>query len=284
MVIRVGKKRPGFDARLIAVTAVRTGEEFANIVLVPLDQELVLRALLLAVANFMQRMEMLGGDCNSGMIKGFIGSLIGFSFSADYKTHPMERGETIFNRVLCSGEQTQIMKFVYRFSLLASIAMTCDNLPAATTFQTVGDALQIVLPASAAGMAIYYKDGQGAVQLSKSLITTMGLTYALKYTVNEVRPNGGAHSFPSGHTSSSFAAAEFIRKRYGWDYGVPAYALATVVGYSRVESNQHYTRDVLAGATIGILSSYFFTEPYQGWNVGIEGDSKGAGIKFTRKF
>lgn len=82
----------------------------------------------------------------------------------------------------------------------------------------------------------------------------------------------------------SFASAEFIRKRYGWEFGVPAYALATFVGYSRVESDQHYTHDVIAGAAIGILSSYIFTKPYNGWNVELEGDLKSVGVRFTREF
>lgn len=199
--------------------------------------------------------------------------------------HPMRRvGEIVSTSAPVTEIEIAIMKFKHRFAFLAMVAITCGSLPAATTIQSIGDALQIVLPASAAGMTLYYKDREGAVQFGESLLTTLGVTYALKYTVNETRPNGGAHSFPSGHTSSSFSAAEFIRKRYGWEYGVPAYALATFVGYSRVESKEHYTRDVLAGAAIGTLSSYFFTEPYKGWNVNLEGDSKGASVKFTRHF
>jgi membrane-associated phospholipid phosphatase len=58
-----------------------------------------------------------------------------------------------------------------------------------------------------------------------------------------------------------------MRKRYGWEYGIPAYVAATFVAYSRVESKQHYTHDVIAGAAIGIGSSYLFTRPYKGWHL-----------------
>ncbi len=34
---------------------------------------------------------------------------------------------------------------------------------------------------------------------------------------------------------------------------VPAYAAASFVAYSRVESREHYPHDVVAGAGIGIL-------------------------------
>ena len=43
--------------------------------------------------------------------------------------------------------------------------------------------------------------------------------------------------------------------------------LATFVAFSRAESKRHYTHDVIAGAAIGIGSSYLFTEPYKGWHI-----------------
>jgi PAP2 superfamily len=83
-------------------------------------------------------------------------------------------------------------------------------------------------------------------------------TGVLKLTVHETRPNGGSHSFPSGHASTAFAGAEFIRKEYGWGWGTPAYLAAGFVAWSRVEAKQHYTRDVLAGAAIGVLANHDF--------------------------
>jgi membrane-associated phospholipid phosphatase len=75
-----------------------------------------------------------------------------------------------------------------------------------------------------------------------------------------------------------------MRKRYGWEYGIPAYAAASFVAYSRVEAREHYAHDVIAGAGIGILSSYIFTKPYKGWKVSGEGDTKGFGVRLTRQF
>lgn len=81
-------------------------------------------------------------------------------------------------------------------------------------------------------------------------------TYSLKYSVDEQRPNGGGQSFPSGHTSMAFMGAEFIRKQYGWGWGVPAYLGASFVGWTRVWSGNHWTRDVVAGAAIGICGNH----------------------------
>lgn len=93
--------------------------------------------------------------------------------------------------------------------------------------------------------------------LGLALMRAGAVTYGLKSSVEERRPDGsGDDSFPSGHTSISFAAAEFTRKQYGWAWGAPAYAAASFVGWSRVETKDHWAHDVAVGAAIGILSNY----------------------------
>lgn len=134
-----------------------------------------------------------------------------------------------------------------------------ESVHAGETIQSAGDVTFALLPATAGISTLFLRDYEGTVQLVKSTGLSLGSTLLLKYTVDEQRPTGGDHSFPSGHASISFSSAEFIRKRYGWDYGLPAYLAAAFVGYSRVESDQHYVHDVLAGAAIGIGSSYLFT-------------------------
>lgn len=155
---------------------------------------------------------------------------------------------------------------------------------AADNIETAGDILQFVLPATAGGLTLGYKDYKGTLQFGESAMLTLGTTYALKYAVNERRPNGGSGSFPSAHTSISFSAAEFMRKRYGWEYGIPAYAAASFVAYSRVEAREHYPHDVIAGAAIGIASSYLFTRSYKGWHVQAEGDARYIGIRLCRSW
>lgn len=148
--------------------------------------------------------------------------------------------------------------------------------------EVAGNVLQYVLPATAAGLTLGYKDSKGALQLGESAALTLGVTYGLKYAVDERRPNGGRYSFPSGHTSIAFCAAEFMRKRYGWEYGIPAYALASFVAYSRVESRQHHPQDVVAGAAIGMISSNIFTRSYRGWHLQVEADGRYYGIRLVR--
>jgi membrane-associated phospholipid phosphatase len=130
-----------------------------------------------------------------------------------------------------------------------------------------GNILAYALPAAAFGLTLGLKDREGSWEFGESVAVTMGLTVALKYTVNATRPNGEAHAFPSGHAAISFSTAEFLRQRYGWQYGLPAYVLASFVGYSRIHAHEHNFRDVGAGALIGIASSYLITKPYHGWRI-----------------
>jgi membrane-associated phospholipid phosphatase len=159
---------------------------------------------------------------------------------------------------------------------------TSVRAPASDGVELAGNVVEYVLPAVAAGLTLGFRDGKGAVQFGESAVLTLGVTYGLKYAVDERRPNGGSHAFPSAHTSISFSSAEFMRKRYGWEYGIPAYAAASFVAYSRVEARQHHPHDVVAGAAIGIISSYIFTRPYEGWHVQAEADGGYYGIRLSR--
>ena len=58
-------------------------------------------------------------------------------------------------------------------------------------------------------------------------------------------------SFPSGHTAAAFAFATGVGRELGWA-GPPLYALASVVGYSRVQTGVHYPLDVIVGALAGV--------------------------------
>jgi undecaprenyl-diphosphatase len=60
-----------------------------------------------------------------------------------------------------------------------------------------------------------------------------------------------SYSFPSGHAATAFATATVIALLHP-RLRVPAFALATLVGLSRVYLGVHFFFDVLAGAALGI--------------------------------
>lgn len=91
-----------------------------------------------------------------------------------------------------------------------------------------------------------------------SLAVAKGSAWALKDQIRQLRPNRASYSsFPSGHTTTAFAAAEIMNQEFGdrsvW-YGVAAYSAATATGILRVYNNAHWFSNVIAGAGLGILS------------------------------
>jgi membrane-associated phospholipid phosphatase len=78
-------------------------------------------------------------------------------------------------------------------------------------------------------------------------------TRGLKIFVDRRRPGGGGHSFPSGHSSATFASAAILGTHFGWKVAVPAYAVGGFVGWARVRDGEHWLTDVVVGATIGTI-------------------------------
>lgn len=110
------------------------------------------------------------------------------------------------------------------------------------------------------------------------------LTQAIKIGTQRMRPDGGSHSFPSGHTSASFATAAVIQRNYGTVASMPFYALGGFVGWSRIRSNHHWLSDAVAGAALGIISGRAATRDHvTHWTVTPVKTPGGAAIYFTRR-
>ena len=95
-----------------------------------------------------------------------------------------------------------------------------------------------------------------AYETSKALINALAITglttVALKGALRTESPNDEKWGWPSGHTSSTFTLATVMHEAYGPWVGVPLYALATYVGYERIDARNHDLSDVISGAIIGI--------------------------------
>ena len=142
------------------------------------------------------------------------------------------------------------------------------------------------LVAAALAVPVVQGDWTGAKQAAFSIGTTRLVTAGLKHTIEAERPDrSNNNSFPSGHTSTSFAAAATLGKRYGWEYGVPAHLLAAFVGIARVEAKKHYVQDVIVGAVIGEAAGWLLTTPKDSdvqffpW-----GGPHGAGVHLAMRF
>ena len=67
-------------------------------------------------------------------------------------------------------------------------------------------------------------------------------------------PVPGGYSFPSGHTTSSFAAAAALAMA-GNPAGIPALILAALIAFSRMYLYVHYPTDIIGGIVLGTVCS-----------------------------
>lgn len=155
------------------------------------------------------------------------------------------------------------------------------------TWATISDIGLYGLSALSIATPIVKRDKQGAFQAAGSLAAASLITNGLKETFPETRPDGSnRRSFPSGHTSVSFAAAASLYNRQGKAVGIPAFAIASLVGVARIEAKKHFYYDVLVGAGIGMASGLLITRdrPQRRAALIPWGDSKGGGIAFAMRF
>jgi membrane-associated phospholipid phosphatase len=108
-----------------------------------------------------------------------------------------------------------------------------------------------------------------AADMTEAVVLASGSTLALKYAFGRQRPNetsdtgawfSGGDSFPSGHTSAAFAAAQAFadsRPEGELSWRIAAYSLGALTAYARVHDNQHWLSDTVAGAALGMATGRF---------------------------
>ncbi|HEU4725438.1 MAG TPA: phosphatase PAP2 family protein [Candidatus Eisenbacteria bacterium] len=122
---------------------------------------------------------------------------------------------------------------------------------------------------------------QTGSEMFRSLAYSTLAVTALKVAIHRKRPNGGAYSFPSGHTTTAFAMAPVLASRLGPSAGIPAFILAGATGIGRMEDHKHYLSDVVFGAALGLSIGMAVTH-HDGLpaNLEVEASPRGAGLTY----
>jgi membrane-associated phospholipid phosphatase len=151
---------------------------------------------------------------------------------------------------------------------------TPEALPSDNFFRFVTESnseVIVALPITLGVISLINKDERmfgTAVELVAANALNTYFTFAMKYSIDRDRPYEtypdirkksfvNDASFPSGHTSSSFATATTLSLEYRkWYVVIPAYTWAGTVAYSRMHLGVHYPSDILGGIITGVGSSY----------------------------
>ncbi len=176
-------------------------------------------------------------------------------------------------------------KYVVPFALLTGALIATDHQTADLLPNTKDQSKwslrvsQIGAPYTLAGMAggVYLigratkdkKARETGFLAAEAIAHSQLLTVGMKYITQRERPldfkakgGGGTafwksgDSFPSGHSSGSFALATVFAYEYGPDHRwVPyaSYGLASVVAASRLSGQKHWVSDISVGSTMGFL-------------------------------
>jgi len=143
------------------------------------------------------------------------------------------------------------------------------------------------------GLVLTYSndDPAGRRQYFWSMATSMAVVNGSRLAFKDhewaTRPNGHPYGFPSGHMAFLGAGAAFLQDRYGWKWGVPAWAATGYTAWVRVDDDHHRWRDIVAALVVVEASSLYFTTRFPDMTVKpLFGDEyqKVAGLQVEYRF
>lgn len=178
-------------------------------------------------------------------------------------------------------------KFIFPAVMMALLGLHSGT-AAALSETTSADIVTGLLPLTSYAIAHFKDDDEGEKQFLRStavsLVVNTILRGAFEQTSWGTRPNGHPYGFPSGHAAFVTSSAAFLQDRYGWKYGLPAYAVVGYVTYVRVDTGHHRWRDVIAGAALSYGISKLFVTPQNATHIAPIVGPDFLGMRLERSF
>lgn len=157
-----------------------------------------------------------------------------------------------------------------------------------TDHELAADIVTAVLPLTTFGIAHYKDDGDGEGQFLRSTAASLVVNNLLRLSLNDTswgeRPNGNEYAFPSGHAAFVTSSAAFLHDRFGWRYGLPAYALVGYVSWVRVDTDHHHWRDIAAAVALSAGISKLFVTPHNATHIAPMVGPDWLGLRIERSF
>lgn len=183
------------------------------------------------------------------------------------------------------------------FGSRSSASDASDSLRAGVGFAAAASLL--ATPSGETGGEILVNKSKGAAVEISAAVLTQAVSNRLKSATDRKRPNGeDRRSFPSAHASSAASFAALSRRNInhldlspGWKrgmrYGVTAAAWLTA--WARVEANEHFSSDALAGLALGNFISVIVHDAFLGLDendpmLSVSPQSGGALLQFSTRY
>lgn len=171
---------------------------------------------------------------------------------------------------------------------LATAVLAASPATAANgNLRKAGNLLTIALPVSALGVSLLKNDWRGLGEFVVSAGLTVGSAYALREIVRIRRPDGSDfRSFTPPDLALADSAGDYLWDRYGWKYGVPAYAARFLVSYALSDEKKNHWYDTAASAALAYGFNYALVSRYHERPVRVSFDPEpnGASLHLVFRF
>jgi hypothetical protein len=134
-----------------------------------------------------------------------------------------------------------------------------------STERTVGESIAYSLPVAAVTVSLLHDDDwTGIEEYSFVGLSTLGTTAFIRHFIHEKSPDGQSHhAFPSLQAAVGSPAESYLWRRYGWQYGLPAFILEHSASFLLDRAGKHHFVDGLAVSAISAGFSWMAVTPYR---------------------
>jgi hypothetical protein len=156
--------------------------------------------------------------------------------------------------------------WILAIALFAALPLSAAQADIASknTEKTVGESIAYSLPVAAVTITLMHDDDwTGLKEYGFVAAATMGSTLLIRQFIHKTSPDGTSdRSFPSIEAAAGSPAESYLWRRYGWQYGLPAFILEHSASFLLDRAGKHHFVDGLAVSALSAGFSWLSVTPY----------------------